>query len=208
MPTIALLSMNGDKVGEMELKAEVFGVEANLILLHQAVIEELANQRSGTAATKTRGFVRGGGRKPYRQKGTGRARQGSIRAPHYPGGGVVWGPHPRSYAQSMPRKMRRAALRSALSAKFADGEIMVLDDITLSEISTKKMAAVLSKLGVGEMRVMLAVTQVSEELVKSSRNIPGIALRIAPALSVAEVLDSDRVILTRAAATRLEEAYA
>ncbi len=206
MPTVTLVSLNGDKVGELELKAEVFGAERNIPLLHQAVVEELANQRMGTADTKTRAEVAGGGRKPFRQKGTGRARQGSIRAPHWPGGGVVWGPHPRSYEQRMPKKMRHAALRSALSAKLADGEVMILDDLQVTEISTKKMAETLKRLGL-EGRILFATTEVSEALVKSIRNIPGLTLRIAPALSISEVLDSDRVVLTKAAAVRLEEAF-
>lgn len=207
MPTITLVSMNGDKVGDMELKAEVFGVERNVPLLHQAVVEELANRRSGSADTKTRAEVTGGGRKPYRQKGTGRARQGSITAPHYPGGGVVWGPHPRSYEQNMPRKMRKAALRCALSAKLADGEVTVVDELVMSEISTKKMVGILEKLGaVG--KVLLVMTEISEELVKSVRNIPGIGISIAPAVSVVDVVDADRVIVTKAAAARLEEVFA
>jgi large subunit ribosomal protein L4 len=207
MPTVTLVSINGDKVGEMELTSGVFGVERNIPLLHQAVIEELANQRAGTADTKTRAEVRGGGRKPYRQKGTGRARQGSTTAPNYPGGGVAWGPHPRSYAQSMPRKMRRLALRQALSAKLADGEMVIVDDIQLGEISTKKMAEILKNID-ATGKVLFATTEITEELVKSARNIPGLALRIAPALSVHELIDSDRVVVTKAAAQRLEEAFA
>lgn len=207
MPTVTLVSLNGDKVGDLELKQEVFGVEPNMPLLHQAVIEEQANQRSGTADTKTRDEVSGGGRKPYRQKGTGRARQGSIRAPHWPGGGVVFGPHPRSYEQHMPRKMRRAALRSALSAKVADGQVIFIDELVVSEFSTKKLAETLKKLD-ATGKVILAVTEISEELVKSARNIPSLVIRIAPAVSVAELIDSDKIVLTKAAAMRLEEAFA
>lgn len=207
MPTTTLMSMNGQKVGDLELKAEVFGAKTNVPLMHQAVVEELANQRSGTADTKTRGEVRGGGRKPYRQKGTGRARQGTIRAPHYPGGGVVFGPHPRGYDQNMPRKMKKAALRSALTAKLADGEIVVVENLTLDGISTKKLAEILRNLD-AQGKVMVAVTEISEELAKSSRNIPGLTLRVVPALGVAEVLDSDRIIMTRDAAARIEEAFA
>lgn len=206
MPTITLMSINGEKVGDLELSQKVFGADRNVPLMHQAVIEELANLRSGTHDTKTRGEVRGGGAKPYRQKGTGRARQGSIRAPHYPGGGVTFGPHPRSYKQSMPRKMKRAALRSALSAKMADGEIVIVDDLVVNEVSTKKMTGILQKLE-AYGKVLIATTEISEELYKSSRNIPGIALREAPALSVAEVIDSDRIIVTKAAAQVLEEAF-
>jgi large subunit ribosomal protein L4 len=200
------MTMNGDKVGQHELNATVFGVEPNIVLMHQAVVEELANQRSGTADTKTRAEVAGGGRKPYRQKGTGRARQGSIRAPHYPGGGVVWGPHPRGYDQKMPRKMRRAALKSALSAKLADGSMIFVEDFTISEISTKKMAGILKSLDASG-KVLIATTEITDELIRSLRNIPGVLLAQAPALSVADVLDSDRVVMTKAAAQALEEAY-
>ncbi|MEN6520820.1 MAG: 50S ribosomal protein L4 [Armatimonadota bacterium] len=206
MPTVTLKSKNGENVGEMELSQRVFGEEPNKILMHQAVVEELANMRSGNSDTKTRGEVRGGGRKPYRQKGTGRARQGSIRAPHYPGGGVAFGPHPRSYEQSMPRKMRKAALRSALSAKLADGEIVVIDDLTLDSISTKAMAEILKKLDASG-KIMLALSDVTEEVVMSARNIPGIIICEAPAISVLELIDSDRIVMTKAAAQVLEEVY-
>ncbi|MBI2844460.1 MAG: 50S ribosomal protein L4 [Armatimonadetes bacterium] len=207
MPTVTLMSTSGEKVGEIELSQRVFGAEPNIPLMHQAVVEELANQRSGTADTKTRGDVTGGGKKPYRQKGTGRARQGTIRAPHYAGGGVVFGPHPRSYEQRMPRKMRKAAIRSALSAKLADGEMVFVDELSLDGISTKKMAEIMSNLdALG--KVLIATSDVTDELSKSSRNIPGLVLRRVPALSVTEVLDSDRVVVTRSAAERLEEAFA
>jgi len=207
MPTVALMSISGEKVGELELKPEVFGVEPNLPLMHQAVVEELANRRSGTADTKTRAEVVGGGRKPFRQKGTGRARQGSLSAPQYIGGGVVFGPHPRSYAQRMPRKMKRAAFRSALSAKLADGEIVVVDELVLEAISTKKMVEIMGNLDASG-KVMIATTEISDELERSSRNIPGIALRVPPALSVVELLDADRIVITKAAAQVVEEAFA
>lgn len=206
MPTVNLLSMTGEKIGSVDLNEEVFGVAPNIPLMHQAVVEELANRRSGTASTKTRAYVRGGGRKPYRQKGTGRARQGSIRSPLYPGGGVVWGPHPRSYEQNMPRKMRHAAFRSALSAKLADGEMVVVDEFNMDSISCKKMVEILSKLEVSG-KVLIASTTVSEEVAKSSRNIPGLVLRRSPALSIAELLDSDWIVLTKATAEQLGEAF-
>jgi large subunit ribosomal protein L4 len=207
MPTVALMSISGEKVGEMKLKPEVFGVEPNLPLMHQAVVEELANRRSGTADTKTRAEVSGGGKKPYRQKGTGRARQGSTRAPQHAGGGVVFGPHPRSYEQQMPRKMKKAAFRSALSAKLADGEIVVIDELVLEAISTKKMVEIMGNLE-AYGRVLIATTEISDELERSSRNIPGIALRVPPGLSVAELLDADRIVITKAAARAVEEAFA
>lgn len=206
MPTITLMSTKGTKVGEVELNARVFGAELNSPLMHQAVVEELANQRSGTADTKTRADVSGGGRKPYRQKGTGRARQGSIRAPHYPGGGVVWGPHPRSYAQRMPRKMRRGALRSALSAKLADGELILIENLALESVSTKTLAGILTGLGASG-KVLVAVSEMTEEMFKSARNIAGLTVRVVPALAVAEILDSDKVVLTKAAAEKLGEVF-
>ncbi|MEN6371181.1 MAG: 50S ribosomal protein L4 [Armatimonadota bacterium] len=206
MPTVTLKTKNGENAGELELSQRVFGEEPNKVLMHQAVVEELANMRTGNSDTKSRGEVSGGGRKPYRQKGTGRARQGSIRAPHYPGGGVAFGPHPRSYEQSMPRKMRKAALRSALSAKLADGEIVVIDDLTLDSISTKTMSEILEKLEASG-KIMLALSDVTEEVVMSARNIPGIIICEAPAISVLELLDSDRIVMTKAAAQVLEEAY-
>lgn len=206
MPTIALMSKNGQKVGDVDLRQDVFGVEPNMPLMHQAVVEELANLRSGTADTKTRGDVAGGGKKPYRQKGTGRARQGSIRAPHYPGGGTVFGPHPRSYEQRMPRKMRRAALRSAISTKVAGDQLVIVDELTVDSISTKAIVEIMKNLNASG-KVLIAITDVTDELIKSVRNIPGVMLRVAPALSVSELLDSDRVVMTKAAAQVVEEAF-
>ena len=143
MPKISLRNMSGEQVGDLDLRSEVFAVEANVPLMHQAVVAENANSRQGTAQTKTRGQVKGGGAKPFRQKGTGRARQGTIRAPHYYHGGVVFGPHPRSYEKALPKKMRRAAVRCALSARVADGDVVVVEEIKLDVISTKKMVAFL-----------------------------------------------------------------
>jgi len=200
------MSKNGQKVGDVDLRQDVFGVEPNMPLMHQAVVEELANLRSGTADTKTRGDVAGGGKKPYRQKGTGRARQGSIRAPHYPGGGTVFGPHPRSYEQRMPRKMRRAALRSAISTKVAGDQLVIVDELTVDSISTKAIVEIMKNLNASG-KVLIAITDVTDELIKSVRNIPGVMLRVAPALSVSELLDSDRVVMTKAAAQVVEEAF-
>lgn len=206
MPTVTLVSKSGEKVGEMQLSSTVFEVERNIPLMHQAVEEELANRRLGTADTKTRGEVSGGGRKPYRQKGTGRARQGSWRSPHYVGGGTVFGPHPRSYKQAMPRKMKRAALRAALSAKLADNEVVFVDEFNVDKISTKAVAEMMNAIG-AEGKVLVATTEISEELEKSARNIPGLVIRKAPCLSVAEIIDSDCVVITKAAAQKIEEAF-
>src|SRR5438045_1031069 len=144
---VQVRSLAGASVGTITLDERVFGIEPNLAVLHQVVVAQLANRRQGTADTRTRGEVRGGGRKPWRQKGTGRARQGSIRAPHWKGGGIVFGPHPRSYHRDLPRKMRRLALRSALSAKLQEGELLVIDQLALPAAKTKEMSALLARLG-------------------------------------------------------------
>jgi large subunit ribosomal protein L4 len=198
--------MSGESVGEVELRSEVFEVAANISLMHQAVVAEQANRRQGTASTLTRDEVRGGGRKPYRQKGTGRARQGSTRAPHWIHGGVVFGPHPRSYAKSMPRKMRRSAVKSALSARLVDEDIIVLDEIKLDKISTKTMVGILDGLGVFG-KTLLVVDSITEEISKSTRNIPGVQLRLSPAISVRDILDADKIVMTRGAVEKLQEVF-
>lgn len=207
MAKISLRNMAGDQVGDLELKAEVFEVEPNVSLMHQAVVTEQANMRQGTADTKSRSEVSGGGAKPYRQKGTGRARQGSIRAPHYYHGGIVFGPEPRSYRKAMPKKMRRGALRSALSARVADDAVVIIDEIKLDSISTKKMAAFLDGVG-ATRRALVVMDSVTNEIVLSSRNIPGVELRVAPGVSVRDVLNADKIVMTRAAVAKLEEVFA
>lgn len=207
MPKVSLRNMSGEEVGDLELRPDVFEVSSNVPLMHQAVVAEESNARQGTSSTRTRSEVRGGGRKPYRQKGTGRARQGSIRAPHWAHGGVVFGPSPRSYHKAMPKKMRRAALRSALSARLADDAVVVLDEIKLDTISTKQMAALLDSLDAfGSTLVVL--DDISEEIRKSSRNIPGVQLRLSPAVSVRDVLNAEKIIITRAAVEKLQEVFA
>ncbi|MHB9036078.1 MAG: 50S ribosomal protein L4 [Armatimonadota bacterium] len=207
MAKVSLRNMAGEQVGDLELSAEVFEVAPNVPLMHQAVVAEQANMRQGTADTKNRSEVRGGGAKPYRQKGTGRARQGSIRAPHYYHGGVVFGPGPRSYSKALPKKMKRGALRSALSARVSDDAVIVLDEIRLDVISTKKMAAFLDGLGVTR-KALVVLDGVSEEIRMSSRNIPGVELRIAPSVSVRDILNADKIVMTRAAVAKLEEVFA
>ncbi|MCE5322459.1 50S ribosomal protein L4 [bacterium] len=207
MAKINLQDMTGKKIGDVELKSEVFDVAPNVALMHQAVVAEQANMRQGTADTKTRSEISGGGAKPYRQKGTGRARQGSIRAPHYYHGGVVFGPEPRSYRKSLPKKMRRGALRCALSARVADEAVVVVDEIKLDVISTKKMAAFLDDVG-ATRRALVVVDGLSNEILLSSRNIPGVELRVAPCLSVRDVLNADKIVMTRAAVAKLEEVFA
>ena len=206
MPRVSLHNMSGEAIGDLEVKAEVFEVSPNVALMHQAVVAEEANARQGTAATKTRGEVRGGGAKPYRQKGTGRARQGSIRAPQFVHGGVVFGPHPRSYRKALPKKMRRGALKSALSARLADGDVVIVDEIKLDAISTKKMAEFLDSVGAFR-RTIVVLDGITDELTLSTRNIPNVELRLSPAISVREVLNSDKIVMTRAAVEKLEEAF-
>jgi large subunit ribosomal protein L4 len=204
MASAPLFSAAGQPAGETPLADAVFGAKINEPLLHQAVLRELANRRQGTHDTKSRGEVRGGGRKPYRQKGTGRARQGSTRAPHWRHGGVVHGPKPRSYEQAMPKKMRRAAVRSALSAKVQDAGVKVLEALSLSEISTKTLASLLKTVGV-EGRTMLIVASRDQNVALSARNIEGLSLRILPGLSTYEVMQAKNLLFTRDAIDLLQK---
>ncbi|MGE5553267.1 MAG: 50S ribosomal protein L4 [Betaproteobacteria bacterium] len=206
MPTVNVVDMNGQKVGELDLPEAVFAVEVNEGLMHDAVVAHLASQRRGTHDTKTRGEVSGGGRKPWRQKGTGRARQGSIRAPQWTGGGTVFGPTPREYAYKLPKKMRRLALKSALSAKLAAEELVVVDELKLSEPKTKDMAAVLRALNAPEA---LVVTAGPDETVSlASRNLPGVKTTAAAGLNVYDILNHDRLVMTRDAVARVGEVLA
>lgn len=207
MPTLTVYTSEGKESGSVELKPEVFEVEANMPLVHQAAVIEMANARQGTHDTLTRAEVSGGGRKPYRQKGTGRARQGSIRAPHWPGGGITFGPHPRDYTSALPKKMKRGAFRSALSARIAEGVVTVVDEIKIDEIGTKKMVRILENLKI-EGKVFLVLDQITEEIAKSARNIPYLRIAVAPNMSLRDILDADRIILTKVATRKLEEAFA
>jgi large subunit ribosomal protein L4 len=206
VPKVAVFNMEGQHVGEIELKDEVFGAEVNEALLHQAVVMYLANKRQGTVATKTRSLVSGGGRKPWRQKGTGRARHGSIRAPQWRGGGTVFGPQPREWRQALPKKARQASLRSALSAKVAAGELVVLDELRLNEIKTKAMAKVLAN--ISAPKALIVTAEADNNLVLSARNLPGVRLSPALALNAYTVLSHDKLIITRDAVDQLEEALA
>lgn len=206
MPSAPLYNSAGELVGQFELGDAVFGQEPRIDLVHQAVERELANRRQGTHSTRTRHQVAGGGRKPYRQKGTGRARQGSIRAPHYRHGGVAHGPKPRDYRKDMPQKMRRAAFRSALSAKAAEGAIRVLEQLEVPEISTRQFAGLIGRLEVeGSAAVVLAARDVNAAL--SSRNLSDVRLIVLPGLSTYEVVRTGTLVLTRDAVARLEELY-
>ncbi len=205
MPRVALYNVKGETVGDIDLPDKVFNVEVNPSLLHQAIVCYLANQRQGTASTRTRGEVSGGGRKPWRQKGTGRARQGSIRAPHWPGGGVVFGPKPRDYRQEMPKQARRLALRGALSEKVRQGRIRVVDQLQLDEPHTRDIAQMLRSFELTGQKALIVTADTDRNVYKSARNIPGVAAFSAPELNVYQVLNHSNLIITKDAVERVQE---
>ncbi len=206
MPETILKKSDGSSGGNVSLSEKLFNAKINPGLMHQAVVNEATNSRQDTRDTKTRAEVAGGGRKPYRQKGTGRARQGTISAPHYRHGGIVFGPHPRDLSSKLPKKARRAALASALSTKAADDAILVLDSLTMDTHSTKTAASLLKTLGVtGKALVVLPETNLT--IYKSFRNLPGVTVRVAPAFSVRDVLDAERIIITQGALDKLDAVY-
>lgn len=207
MPEVAVVNSEGVEVSKITLSDGVFGVEPSMALVHSAVVAHLANVRAGSAATLTRANVRGGGRKPFRQKGTGRARQGSIRAPHMPGGGVVWGPHPKDYNMDMPKKMRRQAMKSALSAKLADGQVKIVDEIKMDAISTKKLVATMDALGV-EGKTVLILAEHNDTIYRSARNVPWLMVRVAPGISTYELLNAATVLMVKDAVAKMEEVHA
>ncbi|HQA60803.1 MAG: 50S ribosomal protein L4 [Tepidanaerobacteraceae bacterium] len=207
MPKVALYNIQGDKVGEIELSDEVFGVEIRPDIMHRAVLSYLANQRLGTASTLTRAEVSGGGRKPWRQKGTGRARHGSIRSPIWRKGGIVFGPKPRSFSMKMPKKLKRFALKSALSAKTKENELILLDSLTMEAPKTKQMVSILSNLKV-DKKSLIVIADKDENVVKSARNIPGVKTTYVNTLNVYDILNHDYLIMTQEAAKRVEEVYA
>ena len=191
---VSVRNMAGETVDEIELRDDIFGLEPHEAVMHQAVLRQLANARLGTAATKTRTDVSGGGRKPWRQKGTGRARQGSTRAPQWRKGGIVFGPHPRSYRQRMPRKMRRLALKSALSLKAAADSIVLLDELSIAEPKTKDMLAVLDNLQIDSSALIL-LSDRSISVEKSAGNIPDVKTLHASCLNVIDILNYDTLVL-------------
>ena len=207
MPQTTLYDRTGKDVGSVDLSDELFAAPVNTAVLHQVVVAQLAGRRTGTASTKTRGQIRGGGRKPYRQKGTGRARQGTVTAPHYRGGGVVFGPHPRSYEQRLPRKMKRLALRGALTAKFGDEAIKVIDTFGLDAVRTKELAGVLSALH-ATGRVLVVSPGRDQTLELSARNLPTVEIILADSLNVVDLLKADIVLIEQPALARMEEVYA
>ena len=207
MPQIDVFDKTGATVGSVELSDELFAAPVNAAVLHQVVTAQLAGRRTGTHDTKTRGEIRGGGKKPYRQKGTGRARQGSVNAPHYRGGGTVFGPHPRSYEQRLPRRMKRLALRGALTAKLGDEAIKVIDTFGLEAIKTRELVAVLAALQANG-RVLVVAPARDEMLDLSARNLPTVDVILADSLNVVDLLRADMVLIEQPALARMEEVYA
>ena len=206
MATVSVLNMEGSEVGTIELSDAVFGVEVNENLVHQAVVSQLANKRQGTQKAKTRSEVSGGGRKPWRQKGTGHARQGSTRAPQWTGGGIVFAPKPRDYSFKMNKKEKRIALLSALSSKVAESKIVVLDEFKLDEIKTKKFVEVMNNLKVSKALVVLA--EDDQNVIKSASNVASVKTANAGMINVYDILKYSTVVATKAAVEKIEEVYA
>ena len=205
MPKATVVNMSGAPVGEVELSEAVFGIEPNEAVVHAVVKNHLANCRQGTQSALTRAEVSGGGIKPYRQKGTGRARQGSTRAPQWTHGGIVFAPKPRSYRYTLNKKVKRLALKSVLSAKAAEGNVLVVDDMTLPEVKTKNVAAFLS--AVGASKVLMVTNEVNENVVKSARNIPGVETSPARLINVYDILKAKQLIVDKAALAVIEEVF-
>jgi len=207
MPQTTLYDRAGKDLGSIELSHELFAAPVNAAVLHQVVTAQLAGRRIGTHDTKTRGEIRGGGKKPYRQKGTGRARQGTVTAPHYRGGGAAFGPHPRSYEQRLPRKMKRLALRGALTAKYGDEAIKVVDSFGLEQIRTKDLLGVLGALE-SQGRVLIIAPARDQTLELSARNLPRVEVILADSLNVVDLLKADVVLIEQPALARMEAIYA
>ncbi len=207
MPKIEVYDINGKKVKEVELKNEVFGIEPNEAVVHSVLVNFLANQRQGTQSTKTRSEVSGGGRKPWRQKGTGRARQGSIRAPQWIKGGIALGPKPRSYKYTVNKKERQLAIKSLLSSKVLENNLVVVDSLPLKEIKTKEMVKALSNLKV-EGKALIMLSEKNENVQKSARNIEGVKTTLVGTINVYDLLKYNKLVLTLDTVKKLEEVYA
>ena len=207
MPNVQVLDMQGKKVSTVDLADSIFGIEPNAAVMHMMVVSYLANQRQGTQSALTRSEVSGGGRKPWRQKGTGRARQGSTRAPQWYHGGVVFAPKPRDYRFSVNKKVKRLAMKSALSAKAQAEEIIVIDKIAFDEIKTAKAAAMLSAVG-SERKALIVLPEIDEKAIKSYRNIAGVKTAQVNEMNVYDILNADKLIIAKDALTKIEEVYA
>ncbi len=206
MATVKVFNMSGSEVGNIDLSDGIFAVEVNEHVMHQAVVQYLANQRQGTQSALTRAEVSGGGRKPWRQKGTGRARQGSIRSPQWTGGGVVFAPKPRDYSFKLNKKVKRAALKSALTTKVNEGKLIVVDELALPEIKTKKMAEVLKN--INAVKPLIVIEEGNSNAVLSARNIADVKTAGVNTINVYDILKYDSLVLTKAAVSKIEEVYA
>lgn len=207
MATIKVLNMAGSEVGEITLNDEIFGIEPNENAVHETVKNYLANQRQGTQSAKTRSEVRGGGRKPFRQKGTGRHRQGSSTDPSQIGGGIVFAPKPRDYRYAIPKKVKRLALKSALSSKVAENELIVIDELHFEEPKTKEMVKVLNNVK-AEKKALIVMAEKDENVIRSAANIQGVRTALVGTMNVYEIVNHYSLILTKAAAEKIEEVYA
>ena len=207
MPQVTVFDMTGKSVGEMTLSDAIFGIEPNTSVMHAAVVNYLANQRQGTQSTLTRSEVSGGGRKPWKQKGTGRARQGSTRAPQWTHGGVALGSKPRDYSYELPKKVKRLALKSAFSAKVADNNLIVVDNIAVEGYKTKAVAEMLSNLG-ADKKALIVMPEVDAKLIKSAANIPGVKTALVNTINVYDILNCDKFIVAKSALEKIEEVYA
>ena len=206
MANVSVYNMEGKEVGTMELSDAIFGVEINEHLVHMAVVQQLANNRQGTQKAKTRSEVSGGGRKPWRQKGTGHARQGSTRSPQWTGGGVVFAPTPRDYSFKLNKKEKRAALKSALTSKVQDNKLIVVDELKMDEVKTKKFAEVLGN--IKAVKALVVTEEKNDNVILSARNIPGTKTAVANNINVYDVMNAGTVVLTKAAVANIEEVYA
>lgn len=206
MPSVAVYNKKGEKVGDINLSDNVFGTEVNADVLHQVVVAQLANKRQGTQSAKTRSEVSGGGIKPWRQKGTGRARQGSIRAPQWIHGGVVFAPKPRDYRVSIPKSMRRVAMKSALSSKVKDNEIVVLESLEVEKPKTKEIVNMLNAFNV--KKTLIVVAESNQNVYRSAKNIPGVKVIPANNLNVYDILKYEKFLVTKDAVSKIEEVYA
>lgn len=207
MPQVTVFDMTGKSVGEMTLSDAIFGIEPNTSVMHAAVVNYLANQRQGTQSTLTRSEVSGGGRKPWKQKGTGRARQGSTRAPQWTHGGIALGPKPRDYSYELPKKVKRLALKSAFSAKVADNNLIIVDNIAVEGYKTKAVAEMLSNLG-ADKKALIVMPEVDAKLIKSAANIPGVKTALVNTINVYDILNCDKFIVAKSALEKIEEVYA
>lgn len=207
MPTLAVVDMAGKETGKVELSDAVFGIDPNKTVMHDVVVNHLANMRQGTQSAKTRAEVSGGGKKPWRQKGTGHARQGSIRAPQWRHGGIVFAPKPRDYSYTLNKKVRRLAMKSALSSKVLDSEMIVVDKIAASEYKTKTIVSMLSAIGASKT-VLIVLPESDKKVIASASNIPGVKTAAVNTLNVYDILNADKFVVAKDAVTKIEEVYA